>query len=135
MKLPIASALICFFSLYSAYSQEPLTGNLLDGTSMDYFYQNGSAVHAQFTDGNFQFEWFLGPNKGATGSCTYQSRKIGDKLYMVGFSYEPTKAYVTIVFNFNQMMFSTSAWLMAGTEQEIAWFEAGIIEKLILVEH
>jgi hypothetical protein len=134
MKNRIASALFCFFCFFTAASQELGAEHLLDGTSMDYYYQNGSAVHAKFADGDLTFEWILGPNKGANGSCSYRARKIGDKLYMVGFSYEPSKAYVTIVFNFSQMMFSTSAWLLAGTEEEIELFEAGIIENLTLAE-
>ena len=64
--------------------------------------------------------------------CSYRSRKIGDKLYLVNFKYEPSAAFVTIVFNFNQNVFSTSALLGAGTEKELVLFEAGIIEQLTL---
>ncbi|MDM9632676.1 hypothetical protein [Robiginitalea aurantiaca] len=134
MKGRILSALLCVFSLFSSASQEANSENLLEGTTLDY-YQNGSAVDAKFADSNFHFKWFLAPNLGENGSCGYQSRRIGDKLYLVSFSYEPSKAYVTIVFNFNQMVFSTSAWIMPGTEEEMALFEAGIIKELTLMEH
>jgi len=101
---------------------------------MDYYYQNGSAVHAEFGEGQFKFKWILGPNEGTSGTCNYRSRKIGDKLYLVNFKYEPSAAFVTIVFNFNQNVFSTSALLGAGTEKELVLFEAGIIEQLTLKE-
>ena len=116
-------------------AQEYPPQHLLDGTTMDYYYQNGGAVHAKFADGKFHFEWFMGPNTGVTGICDYNSRKIGDKRYLVGFSYEPSKAYVTIAFNFSESVIATSGWLMAGTEQELFLFEAGTIEKLRLKEN
>jgi hypothetical protein len=119
---------------FQAMSQESQDEHLLDGTSMDYYYQNGSAVHAEFGEGEFKFEWILGPNKGSSGSCNYRSRKIGDKLYLVNFKYEPSAAFVTIVFNFNQNVFSTSALLGAGTDEELVLFEAGVIEQLTLKE-
>ncbi|MBC2837747.1 hypothetical protein [Robiginitalea sp. SC105] len=127
----------CLSILLSAAltAQEGQPQHLLDGTSMDYYYQNGSAVHATFEAGQFQFEWFLGPNAGATGSCAYNSRKIGEKRYLVGFSFDPSKAYVTIAFNFNENVFATSGWLGAGTEEELFLFEAGVIEKLKLKEN
>lgn len=135
MKQPAILVLLLFCSSLSVFSQHQRAEHLLDGTTMDYYYQNGSAVHAKFTDGKFQFEWFLGPNAGATGVCDYKSRKIGDGFYLVGFSYEPSRAYVTITFNFNENVFSTSGWIGAGTDEELFLFEAGIIENLSLKEN
>jgi hypothetical protein len=31
--------------------------HLLDGTSMNYYYQNGSGVHVEFLDGQLRFNW------------------------------------------------------------------------------
>ena len=118
-----------------ALSQDRPEEHLIDGTSMDYYYQNGSAVHAEFVDGQFKFEWIVGPFKGNTGSCKYRSRKIGEKLYMINFLFEPSRAFVTIVFNFNQNVMSMSALLGAGTEKEVILFEGGIIERLTLKEN
>lgn len=132
-KLIAVLPIILGFSL-QAISQESQDEHLLDGTSMDYFYQNGSAVHAEFDHGQFKFNWILGPNTGASGMCNYRSRKIGDKLYLVNFKYEPSAAFVTIVFNFNENVFSTSALLGAGSDEELVLFEAGIIEQLTLTE-
>jgi hypothetical protein len=134
MKRSLTFLLIFLGFSFQAISQESQTEHLLDGTSMDYYYQNGSAVHAEFGEGQFKFKWILGPNEGTSGTCNYRSRKIGDKLYLVNFKYEPSAAFVTIVFNFNQNVFSTSALLGAGTEKELVLFEAGIIEQLTLKE-
>lgn len=134
MKKPLTFLLIILGFSLPAISQESQDEHLLDGTSMDYFYQNGSAVHAEFDNGQFKFNWILGPNQGASGICNYRSRKIGDKLYLVNFKYEPSAAFVTIVFNFNENVFSTSALLGAGSDEELILFEGGIIEQLTLKE-
>ncbi len=134
MKQSLAFLLLLLGFSFQAISQESKDEHLLDGTSMNYYYQNGSAVQAEFSEGQFKFEWILGPYEGASGSCDYRSRKIGDKLYLVNFKYEPSAAFVVIVFNFNQNVFSTSALLGAGTDDELNLFEAGIIEKLTLKE-
>jgi hypothetical protein len=117
-----------------AIAQEKQGEKLLDGTSMDYYYQNGSAVHAEFADGQFKYKWIAGPNTGAEGSEEYRSRKIGAKMYMVSFMVQANSSFVTIVFNFNQNVMSTSALLAPGTDQELILFEAGIIEQLTLKE-
>ena len=109
--------------------------HLLDGTSMDYYYQNGSAVHAEFLDGQFKFKWIAGPNTDAEGMEEYRSRKIGDKMYMVNFMVKSNSSFATIVFNFNQNVMYTSALIAPGTDQELVLFDAGIIERLNLNEN
>ena len=115
-------------------AQEKQNENLLDGNSMDYYYQNGSAVHAEFSDVQFKYKWITGPNKEVEGSEEYRSRKIADKTYMVNFMVQANSSFVTIVFNYNQNVMSTSALLAPGTDQELVLFEAGIIEQLTLKE-
>jgi hypothetical protein len=115
-----------------AVAQEKQDEHLLDGTSMDYYYQNGSAVHAELLDGQFKYLWTAGPVKGTEGSEKYRSRKIGDKMYMVNFMVETNSTFVTIVFNFNQNVFSTSALIAPGTDKELILFDGGIIEQLTL---
>ena len=120
---------------FQAIAQEKQDEHLLDGTSMNYYYQNGSAVHAEFLNGKFKFKWIAGPNKDVEGSENYQSRKIGDKLYMVNFMVETNSSFVTIVFNFNQNVMYTSAFIAPRTDQELILFDAGIIERLNLKEN
>ena len=79
MKHSLTFLLILLGFSLQAISQESQNEYLLDGSSMDYYYQNGSAVHAEFGEGQFKFKWILGPNEGASGTCSYRSRKIGDK--------------------------------------------------------
>ncbi len=53
---------------------------------------------------------------------------------MVNFMVQANSSFVTIVFNFNQNVMSTSALLAPGTDQELILFDAGIIEQLTLKE-
>lgn len=115
-------------------AQEKQEQQLLDGTSVNYTYDNGGAVHAEFLDGQYKYKWMQGPYKGLEGKEKYLSRKIGAKMYMVSFMVEANKSFVTIVFNFKKKKLSTSASIAPGTDQEMILFDAGIIETLNLKE-
>ncbi|HEY0432218.1 MAG TPA: MoaF N-terminal domain-containing protein [Chitinophagaceae bacterium] len=124
----------CFLAL-SSIGQGKVDEHLLDGTSLDYYYESGSGVHAEFTDGRFIWKWIAGPDKGAVGNEGYLSRKIADKTYMVNFKVTAGSNFVTIVFNFNQNVMYTSALLDPRTATEKVLFEGGIIEHLKLKEN
>lgn len=128
--------MILFLSItIQSNAQENQDQHLLDGTTMNYYYQNGSAVHVDFKEGQFFFKWIAGPNKDAEGNANYRSRKIGDKMYLVNFHEPSNSTFVTIVFNFNQNVISTSAIIAPHSEQEAIIFEGGIIENLHLKEN
>ncbi len=116
-------------------AQESQDEHLLDGTSMDYYYQNGTAVHLEIFDGQLKYKWLAGPNKDAEGQEKYRSRKIGDKMYLVNFMNEPSSTFVTLIFNFNQNVMYSSALIAPGTDQENVFFDGGIIEHLHLKEN
>jgi len=129
----------CFFLLLlltpctTTFGQENRDMHLLDGTSMNYYYSNGSAVHVSFDEGNFNYKWLAGPLKDAEGREAYRSRKVGQGMYLVNFMVQATKTFVTILFNFDAGVMYTSALFTPGTEQEMQFFEGGIIEQLTLV--
>jgi len=55
----------------------------LDGTSMEYYYQTGTAVHIEFVNGVAEWKWISGQWKDREGKEKYRSRKMGDKMYLV----------------------------------------------------
>jgi len=120
---------------FSSTAQDRVDEHLLDGTAMDYHYQDGSAVHVEFNNGQFNWKWIAGAGKGDAGSEKYMSRKIGDKTYMINFKNSVTSDFVTIVFNFNQNVIYTSALLNPKTDHEQILFEGAIIEHLRLKEN
>ena len=134
MKPLLTTMLIVLTITFPSVSQDKQDEHYLDGTSMDYYYQNGSAVQVSFNDGQFNYKWIAGPNEGAQGKAPYRSRKIGDKMYFVNFRLESSSTFVTFVFNFNQNVMYSSAILMPKTDQEAILFEGGIIEHLTLKE-
>ena len=128
--------MFAFFTLTcQSKAQENQDEHLLDGTSMNYYYQNGSAVQVEFYDGQAKWKWIAGPWKGAVGLEKYRSRKIGDKMYIVNFLEEGSSTFVTIIFNFNQNVMYVSALIAPRTDQEEIFFDGGIIEQLKLVEN
>ncbi|MFK5974408.1 MAG: MoaF N-terminal domain-containing protein [Flavobacteriaceae bacterium] len=132
----LATLILVFLTITSqTIAQEKQEQQLLDGTSVDYTYENGSAVRAEFLNGQFNYKWIAGPNKGAAGSEKYLSRRIGAKMYMVSFMVEANKSFATIIFNFKKKIIATSALIAPGTDQEIILFDTGIIEQLNLKEN
>ncbi len=128
--------MVAFLAIsFQSFAQENQDEHLLDGTSMDYFYQNGTAVHFEIFEGQIKYKWIAGPNKDAEGQEKYRSRKIGDKMYLLNFMNEPSSTFVTLIFNFNQNVMYSSALIAPGTDQELVLFDGGIIEHLSLKEH
>ena len=109
--------------------------HLLDGTSMDYFYQNGGGIHMELYDGMLKYEWIVGPRKGnGNQDLPYKSRKIGEKMYMVSWLEESHPDYTTLVFNFTNNVMYSSGIFRFGSENQFIRFDGGIIENLNLVE-
>ncbi len=135
MKKTLVIVILFLSIAIHSNAQENKDQHLLDGTTMNYYYQNGSAVHVEFIDGQFNYKWIDGPNKDATGKEKYRSRKIGNKMYLVNFHEETNSTFVTIVFNFNENVISTSAIIAPNSDRENIIFEGGIIENLKLKEN
>ena len=132
----LALFLFAFLAIsFQSFTPENQDEHLLDGTSMDYYYQNGTAVHVEFIDGQFNYKWIAGPNKDAEGQEKYRSRKIGEKMYLINFMNDPSSTFVTLVFNFNQNVMYSSALIAPGTDQQQVLFDGGIIEHLKLKEN
>jgi hypothetical protein len=124
---------ICIISLlsFSSFAQDKKVGHLLDGTSIDYLYETLGGVHADFSNGQFQWHWAAGD----TGCAPYQARKIGDNIYMIYFKVAGSSNFVTIIFNFDKKIFYTSGIINPKTKYEQVLFETGVIKQLTLKEN
>ena len=108
---------------------------LLDGTSMNYYYQTGMAIHLELYNGKLKYQWIAGPSKGkGNKDLPYKSRKIGDKLYVISWLEESHPDYMTLIFNFSNNVMYSSGILRFGTKNQFTVFDGGIIEDLTLVE-
>ena len=109
--------------------------HLLNGTSMNYYYQNGGGIHIEFYEGMLKYKWIVGPRKGnGNKDLPYSSRKIGDKMYIVSWLEASHPDYTTLIFNFNNNVMYSSGIFRFGTKGQFTRFDGGIIEDLNLVE-
>ncbi len=114
-----------------SYANDENPEHLLDGISLEYYYQNGSGLSIDFQDGELDYDWIVGPRKGNKGKdIPYKSRKIGDDMYIVNFHEKHKPDFVTLIFNLEQNVMYSSAILRYGTEKEMIIFSGGIIEHV-----
>lgn len=129
------SCLILFFcqALFLS-SQDIPEFHLLDGSAVEYEYDNGGAVKAEFKEGKYVYKWIAGPFAGSEGASPYRSMKVDDQLYIVNILVEENGSFATFLFNFDRKRIFTSALLMPGTEQESVLMDKGTIRKFVLKE-
>ena len=117
------------------YAEDKKGEQLLDGSSMNYFYQTGAGIHLELQDGMLSYEWISGPRKGhGNKGLPYNSRKIGHKMYVINWLEESHPDFMTLIFNFDNNVMYSSGILRFGSEQQFTVFDGGIIEDLTLVE-
>ena len=103
----------------------------LDGVSMNFYYQDGWGIHMEFYDGKVGYEWIAGKNKGkGARDIAYQSRKIGNDLYIVNFHETDKHDFLTLIFNFEQNVMYSSVIARYGTASQKESFRGGLIEHL-----
>jgi len=132
----LASILFIIIAFTSqSWAQEKSPEHLLDGTSMNYYYQNGGGIHLEIYRGMLKYEWIAGPRKGHKNKdLAYSSRKIGHKMYIVSWLEESHPDYTTLIFNFDNNVMYSSGIFRFGTPKQFTRFDGGIIEALTLVE-
>jgi|TARA_B110000263_G_C15252227_1_gene484684 hypothetical protein len=108
--------------------------HLLDGYSLNLQYQSGDAIHLEFYEGMGKYQWITGRNKGkGDQDIPYRSRKIGDDLYLLNWHETDKKDYLTVVFDFKNMVVYNS--IIIGYENnperpQKTVFLGGIIDHL-----
>ena len=112
--------------------------HFLDGYSLNFQYQDGTALHMEFYNGKAKYEWVAGPAKGnGNTDIPYRSRKIGSNLYLINWHEVDKKDYLTLVFDFEKMLMHSS--IIVGYENKPertlkTVFKSGIIDHLKLAE-
>jgi len=119
---------------FHSIAQTKQEEHLLDGTSLDVYYETGSRGHVEFINGQIISKWIAGPGRDAIGQEIYRSKKIGDKMYIVNFLKTPSHSFVTLIFDFGQNILHASAIRGVGTKDEAIFLEDATIENLHLKE-
>jgi len=123
--------LITVFIATILFAQAKQEEHLLEGTSMDVYYENGYGFHYEFKDGQIIFIQIAGPSPGGTGQEIYKSKKIADKIYVVNFLVTSKHSFCTFIFNFNQNILVASA---IRINDEANFLDSATIEHLHLKE-
>ena len=135
-KAALAALLVASSSAGSAQAPEhseqyATAAHLLDGTSFEYFYEDGSGLEIAFYDGMVRYEWIVGPRKGNSAmDILYQSRQIGDDLYLVNWQEQDKPDFVSLIINLRDEVMYSSAILRYTTEQEMVHFKEAVIKGL-----
>lgn len=112
--------------------------HLLDGYSLNFQYQNSTAIHFEFYNGKAKYEWIAGPAKGkGNENIPYRSRKIGNDLYLINWHETGKKDYLTIVLDFEKMLVHSSIIIGYENKPERTLktvFRSGIIDHLKIPE-
>ena len=126
---------VVFLTNSVSFSQETNSEHLLNGTSMEYYYQNGSGIHLELYDDMLRYKWIAGPRKGkGNKDLPYSSRKIGHKQYVINWLETSHPDFMTLIFNFDNNIMYSSGILRFGSKDQFTVFDGGIIENLTLVE-
>ena len=105
--------------------------HLLDGTKFEYFYKAGGGLKIAFANGVVGYEWIKGPRKGNKGNdIPYQSRKIGDELYVVNWQEKHKPDFTSLIINLKNKKMYSSAILRYGTEKEMIHFKEAEIKNI-----
>ena len=145
MKTKLVTCMcLALFSITLSFSQNTALENdefnfgepeyLLDGYSMNFQYQNGTALHMEFHNGKAEYKWLVGPGKGrGNQNIDYRSMKIGEDLYLINWHELDKNDYLTIVFDFKKMIMHSS--IIVGyknkTERPLKTvFSTGVIDHL-----
>ena len=129
----IISCVLCLvmaFAPQAVRSQEP-TPQLLDGMEIEYTYEDGGTVEANFEDGRLSYRWTSGPFAGtAVADRIYRSRQIGDELYLVSWHDSENLNFATLVFDLRANLEYGSALIGYGTDQATVLFDEAVIQRV-----
>lgn len=107
--------------------------HLLDGTTIDWIYNSsGSGMILSFENGLAQYEWVTGARKGRSAKgIPYQSRKIGDDMYLINWVQPEKPDFITLIFDFKNNAAFSSGLIGYGTDRQKNLFLDGTINSAV----
>jgi hypothetical protein len=103
----------------------------LDGTRLEYTYDEMGTVRVAFDSGLLSFEWIDGPLKGETGdSFAYRARKVGNEQFFVNWHEPDAHGFVTLYIDFKSRIVHSSVLAAYATEDEQALFHSASINQV-----
>ena len=107
------------------------TTNLLDGTTMQYTYEQTGTVEVFYKNGRMGYEWMDGPLKGESGEgFIYRAREVGKNQYFVSWHEPELPGFVTLYIDFVAGRVHSSVLAAYATEDEQIHFDTALISQV-----
>lgn len=105
--------------------------HLLDGTTMQYTYDEMGTVRTVYDDGLISFRWLAGPLAGeAGGGFVYRAREIGEHRFLVNWHEPELPGFVTLAIDFDSSEVHSSLIAFYGTDNEQIHFDTARIDSV-----
>lgn len=106
--------------------------HLLDGTTMQYTYDEMGTVRASYDNGCISFEWLSGPLQGVTGAdFIYRAREVGESRFLVNWHEPELPGFVTLYIDFEAGQVHSSLIAAYATEEEEIHFDTASIDNVV----
>ncbi len=103
--------------------------HLLDGTRMQYTYNDMGTVRTSYDKGCISFEWISGPLQGGTGAgFNYRAREVGENRFFVSWHEPELPGFVTLLIDFQAGQVHSSLIAAYGSEEEQIHFDTASID-------
>ena len=118
------------FLAISAFAQEDSSHALAD-IEISYTYMDGGAVTLTLDSGKLGYLWTAGPFAGTeVNGLDYYSRELAESLYFVSWHDPENKNFVTLIFDFDQMIEHGTALIGYETDMESTLFDEARIDDI-----
>jgi len=129
LKVFVASA--CMFLILSVAHSQEVQNHALADTEVSYTYQDGGAVTLTVSGGKLGYLWTAGPFEGTeVRDLDYYSKRLGESLYFVSWHDPDNKNFVTLIFDFDQMIEYGTALIGYETDMEVTLFDEARIDSV-----
>ncbi|WP_299154970.1 hypothetical protein [uncultured Tateyamaria sp.] len=133
LKRTSSVAIICAVTLCTqpAIAQSEKNEHVLDGTTIDWSYDaNGARMVLSFEDGMAQYEWVAGRRAGNSAKdIPYRSREMSDGLFVLSWDQSARPDFITLIFDLNRNIMSSTGLIGYGTDNQRNLFQAGTVHS------
>ncbi len=129
----LVTALVLFqFVAAVAWGQAGTGDHSLDGTSIDWTYNNSEArMVVSFDNGLGSYEWIAGGRTGnSDSSIPYSAREISPDIFLMSWVQADRPDFITMIFDFNSMTIATTGLIGYGTDRQRSLFMDGVINSV-----
>jgi len=128
----LPAIVLCQLIAGVAWGQAGTGDHSLDGTSIDWTYNNSEArMVVSFDDGLGNYEWIAGGRTGNSDSAIpYSAREISPDIFLMSWIQADRPDFITMIFDFNSMTIATTGLIGYGSDKERHLFMDGIINSV-----